>query len=64
MSLIANLEDYSGLCSLYGVYSLSNETDLSINLGIPFGKTPEGLLVESEFGLYPYSINIELRHYF
>lgn len=64
MSLITNMEDHSGLFSLYGVYSLSNETDLSFNLGIPFGKTPEGLLIESEFGLYPYSINIELRHYF
>lgn len=64
MSLISNIEDSSGLFSLYGVYSLSNETDLSINLGIPFGKTPEGLLIESEFGLSPYSVNIELRHYF
>ena len=64
MSLITNMDDHSGLFSVYGVYSLSNETDLSFNLGIPFGKTPEGLLIESEFGLYPYSINIELRHYF
>ncbi len=64
ISFIGNMEDYSGICSLYGVYSLSNETDLSFNLGIPFGKKPEGLLIESEFGMYPYSFTLEIRHYF
>lgn len=64
MSLIANLGDHSMLCSLYAVYSLSNETDLSINMGIPFGKSPEGMKIESEFGLSPYLLNIEIRYFF
>lgn len=64
MSVIANLGDHSILCSFYSVYSLSNETDLSVNIGIPFGKSPEGIAIESEFGFSPYSLNIELRHFF
>jgi len=64
MSLIANLEDSSGLCSFNAVYSLSNEADLALNLGIPFGKKPDGFRIRSEFGLSPYSINIEVRYYF
>jgi len=64
MSLIANLEDNSGLCSFNAVYSLSNEAELSLNLGVPFGKRPKGTRIKSEFGLYPYSINMEVRYYF
>jgi len=64
MSLIANLEDNSGLCSFNAVYSLSNEAELSLNLGVPFGKRPEVTRIKSEFGLYPYSINMEVRYYF
>jgi hypothetical protein len=64
MSLIANLEDNSDLCSFNAVYSLSNEAELSLNLGVPFGKRSEGTRIRSEFGLYPYSINMEVRFYF
>ncbi|MFC1494148.1 hypothetical protein ACFL6W_02610 [Thermodesulfobacteriota bacterium] len=64
MSVIANMSDHSILCSFYSVYSLSNETDLSVNISIPFGKSPEGMMIGSEFGLLPYSLNIELRHFF
>lgn len=64
MSIIANMSDHSMLCSFYSVYSLSNETDLSINISIPLGKSPEGMMIRSEFGLMPYSLNIELRHFF
>jgi hypothetical protein len=64
MSLIANLEDSSGLCSFNAVYSLSNEAELALNLGIPFGKKPDGFNIRSEFGLSPYSLNMEVRYYF
>ncbi len=64
MSVIANLGDDSIIFSFYTVYSLSNETDLSANISIPVGKSPEGMRIESEFGLSPYALNIELRHFF
>jgi hypothetical protein len=64
MSLINNLGDNSGLCSINAVYSLSNEVELALDLGLPFGKRPEGARIRSEFGLYPYSINLEVRYYF
>jgi hypothetical protein len=64
MSVIANLGDHSMLFSFNAVYSVSNETDLSVNIGIPLGKSPEDMTIESEFGLSPYSLNIELRHFF
>jgi hypothetical protein len=64
MSLIHNLRDNSGLCAFNAVYSLSNEAELALNLGLPFGKRPKGARIRSEFGLYPYSINLEVRYYF
>jgi hypothetical protein len=64
MALISNLEDSSSLCSFNVVYSLSNESELVVNLGIPLGKEPERYRIRSEFGLLPWSINAELRYYF
>ncbi len=64
VSLIHNLGDDSGLCSFNAIYSLSNEAELALNLGLPFGKRPKGSRIRSEFGLYPYSINLEMRYYF
>ena len=64
MLAIANLTDHSYLLSLNAVYSLSDEAELAVNLGAPIGKKPEGAEIKSEFGLYPYSFNIEVRFYF
>ena len=64
MLAIANLIDHSYLLSLNAIYSLSDEAELAINLGVPIGKKPEGNEIKSEFGLYPYSANIEVRCYF
>jgi hypothetical protein len=61
---IANLVDQSRLLSLYAVYSLSDEAELALNLGLPFGDEPEGTRVRSEFGLFPRSGSLELRVYF
>ena len=64
MLAIANLTDHSYLLSLNATYSLSDEAELAIDLGVPIGKKPEGNEIKSEFGLYPYSVRIEVRRYF
>lgn len=64
MLTIANLADHSYLISFNTIYSLSDEADLAINLGVPMGRVPKGAEIKSEFGLYPYSLNIEARYYF
>lgn len=64
MLVITNLIDHSYLLSFHSVYSLSDEAELAFNFGIPIGKEPEGTEIENEFGLYPYSVNVEVRCYF
>jgi len=64
MLAIANLTDRSYLLSFNAIYSLSDEAELAVNLGVPIGKKPEGAEIKSEFGLYPYSVNIEVRGFF
>jgi len=64
MLAIANLTDHSCLLSFNSVYSLSDEAELTINLGVPLGDKPEGAEIKSEFGLYPWSMNVEVRSYF
>ena len=62
--VITNLNDYSYLISSNATYSLSDEAEIAVNLGAPIGDKPEGPKVMSEFGLYPYSVNVEVRYYF
>jgi len=64
MALIGNLTDNSILSSFNAVYSLSNESEISLAIAAPYGRKPDGLNIRSEFGLYPYSLNIEWRWYF
>ena len=64
MLAMTNLTDHSYLLSFNATYSLSNEAELAFNLGVPVGKKPEGAEIKSEFGLYPYSVNVEVRWYF
>ena len=59
-----NWTDYSTLLTGNAVYSLSDESEISFIVGIPVGKKPEGLEIKSEFGTYPYYLNIEIRAYF
>jgi hypothetical protein len=61
---ITNLVDDSWLLSLYSAYSLTDEAEIAVNVGIPFGDEPDGLKAESEYGLFPYSATLELRSYF
>ena len=64
MNIIQNAIDHSRLYSFNTVYSLSNESELSLSLTLPEGESPEGLKVNSEFGSYPKVVNLELRAYF
>lgn len=58
---ITNLVDGSNLLSFNAIYSLSDESELSFGFILPIGNSNS---VQSEFGLYPYSANIEVRMYF
>jgi hypothetical protein len=64
MLAIANLTDHSYMLLFNAVYSLSDEAELAVNLGAPIGDEPEGAKIKSEFGLSPYTANIEVRIYF
>ena len=61
----ANLVDGSVLGAVNALYSLSDESEVSIGLVVPVGEdTPTGEDVDTEFGLYPVSANVEFRFYF
>jgi hypothetical protein len=61
---IVNWIDPSVLVSVYSVYSLSDEAELSAGFSIPTGERTATSVVKSEFGLLPHSANVELRMYF
>ncbi|MDX8410773.1 MAG: hypothetical protein R8K46_02720 [Mariprofundaceae bacterium] len=61
---IHNWVDDSSLLALYAVYSLADESELALGANLPLGDEPLGPAIRSEFGLYPWSFNIELRVYF
>ncbi len=62
---IYNIDDQSGLASANAVYSLSDEAEGALSIGVPFGKgiSPQ-FQVQSEFGAYPLSVNGEVRIFF
>jgi len=62
--LLNNLNDQSQLLSLNAVYSLSDESEMVFNINLPFGQNPDNGMINTEFGSYPVSINLELRSYF
>lgn len=61
---VQNYSDHSWMLSLYGVYSLADEADVSFGLTLPFGDAMGLSGPASEFGLYPSSANVEFRLYF
>lgn len=61
---LINLVDQSVFLSINAVYSLSDESDFVLNAGLPIGEKPRGPVIESEFGLAPYTLNTEIRTYF
>ncbi len=62
--IISNFDDHSHLLSLNATYSLSDESEVVVNLNIPVGDEPANGLLKSEFGSYPTSLNVEARVYF
>jgi len=63
-SILRNQIDSSRLYTMNAVYSLTNESELSVSLSVPDGRQPEGTKFNSEFGAYPKIFNIEIRAYF
>lgn len=62
--IISNLDDHSQLLSLNTLYSLSDESEMAINLTLPMGKEPDAGMLNSEFGAYPFTFNLEMRLFF
>ncbi len=62
--LLVNWTDSSRLWSGYGVYSLSDESDMALTFSLPCGDTPDQQGIHSEFGSLPYAAALEYRLYF
>ncbi len=62
--IINNLDDHSQLLSFNSLHSLSDESEMAINLTLPMGKEPNSGMLNSEFGSYPFTFNIEMRLFF
>lgn len=68
---IVNFTDGSVLTAFYAVYSLSDNSELSAGLNLPYGNSgsdglgfPPSLTIGSEYGVFPYSASVDLRLYF
>jgi len=61
---IYNHLDSSNLLALYGTYSLSDESELSMGLNLSVGEQSHNGMLNSEFGSYPKSVTVEYRVYF
>jgi len=59
-----NWTDYSHSFSFYGLYSLSDESELALNLSFPVAEEPDRHSLNSEFGVMPSRITLEYRLYF
>ncbi len=62
--VMANLNDHSYLISCNAIYSLADEAELALNIGVPIGDNPKSSVIKSEFGSSPYLAQIEVRFYF
>jgi hypothetical protein len=56
-----NNDDSSSLLVLYALYSLSDESELVLGLNLALGERPTNGIINSEFGGYPVSLNVEYR---
>lgn len=61
---VMNHTDNSGIISLYSVYSITDEGEISLGVSVPRGKTPGTFSEGSEFGAYPVTVSVELRSHF
>lgn len=61
---LKNWTDHSQLFSINVIYSLTDESELNATMSLPIGDTPDGSLINSEFGARPVQGVIQFRFYF
>ncbi|MDW7772451.1 MAG: hypothetical protein SCH71_06115 [Desulfobulbaceae bacterium] len=61
---LRNWTDSSQSLSVYGLYSLSDESELALTVTLPLGDEPDFVSLNSEFGVLPARFTLEYRHYF
>ncbi|MBU0729939.1 MAG: hypothetical protein KKE17_13215 [Proteobacteria bacterium] len=61
---ISNWTDHSRLLAMNLMFSLSDESELSLAISLPHGHEPEGMQIKSEFGSSPVSVILDYRLYF
>lgn len=64
MLYLRNWTDDSSLLSVYGVYSVSDESELAFTASFPGGAEPEQGKIRSEMGSLPVQFLLEFRVYF
>lgn len=64
MLALANWRDNSRALSLYGVLSLSDESELAVGVTVPRGEPATASGFQSEYGAYPISAYADVRVYF
>ncbi len=62
--VLVNTQDGSGMAALTLMYNIADEADFAGGLLLPWGEGPEGLVPQSEYGLYPVMVFMESRFYF
>ena len=61
---LKNWTDHSSLLAMNLVYSLSDESELAVGLSRPFGASPDGADIRSEYGSQPMFLSCEWRLFF
>ncbi|MDX8395136.1 MAG: hypothetical protein R8K22_01840 [Mariprofundaceae bacterium] len=64
MTVIHNGLDASNLLAFQALYSVSDEAEIVLQSNLPMGKKTKTSVIRSEFGMLPYSMNIEFRFFF
>lgn len=64
MLALANWRDGSQALSLYGVLSVSDESELALGVSVPRGEPATATGMQSEYGTYPTSAYADFRIYF
>lgn len=61
---LKNWTDHAGLLAVNFVYSLADEAELALGLTTPFGASPDGSDIRSEYGSQPLLLICEWRLFF
>ncbi|MDH5178559.1 MAG: hypothetical protein OEZ39_15890 [Gammaproteobacteria bacterium] len=63
-SVLRNHVDHARLFNGNLIYSLSDESELSVSFTLAEGKAPQGMTLQSEYGTLPQLFSLEWRSYF